>query len=133
MAVTTLPRARARRGTLVAATLPPLVLFLAVVPLAVDFLAIVQRALALETLALALSLVAAVALGLSWARHPRTSWLAASVLAAIAGLAMRLVGADVAPLLSLLAVVAIGIGGAFASPTRELDNWLEVQPSVARR
>jgi hypothetical protein len=55
-------------------------------------------------------------LGVSWARYPRTSWLAAASLAGAASLGMRVVGVDVAPLLSLLAVVALGIGGAFASP-----------------
>jgi hypothetical protein len=34
---------------------------------------------------------------------------------------MRLVGADVAPALSLLSVVALGIGGAFASADLSLE------------
>src|SRR5439155_45102 len=63
-------------------------------------------------------------LRISWARYPRTSWLAAACLAAVASLGMRAVGADVAPLLSLLAVVALGIGGAFASPVLEAEPWL---------
>ena len=41
--------------------------------------------------------------------------LAAACLAAFASLALRFVGADIAPALSLLAVIALGIGGAFAS------------------
>jgi hypothetical protein len=60
----------------------------------------------------------------SWARYPRTSWLAAASLAAIASTGMRAIGLDEAPLLSLLALVALGIGGAFASPPREAEAWL---------
>jgi hypothetical protein len=52
---------------------------------------------------------------LMWLRFPRTNWLAAAGIAATAGFALRLVGADVAPLLSLLSIVAIGLGGGFAS------------------
>jgi hypothetical protein len=65
-----------------------------------------------------------VTLLLSWARYPRTSWLAAACLAGLASVGMRAAGADVAPLLSLLAVVALGIGGAFSSPAREAEAWL---------
>jgi hypothetical protein len=50
-----------------------------------------------------------------WLRFPRTNWLAAAFLAALAGFALRLAGADVAPLLSLLSIVAVGLGGGFAS------------------
>jgi hypothetical protein len=69
------------------------------------------------------SLVASAILVLSWVRFPRTSWLLAAALATCASVAMRLVGADVAPLLSLLAIVALGIGGAFASSSRS-KAWL---------
>ena len=77
--------------------------------------------------ALPVPVVAALAsavLVVSWARYPRTSWLAAASLAAVASVGLRALGADVAPLLSLLAVVALGIGGAFASPAREAEAWL---------
>ncbi len=133
MAVTTLHRARARRAQLVASTLPPLVLVLSVLPLAFDLLGNVHSALSLGSVALIAAGVAAFALAVIWARYPRTSWLAAAVLAAAASVAMRLVGAEVAPVLSVLAVLAVGIGGGFASPTHELEGWLENQPSVARR
>jgi hypothetical protein len=43
--------------------------------------------------------------------------LAAASLAALASFALRLAGADQAAGLSLLAVIALGIGGAFAPPT----------------
>jgi hypothetical protein len=46
---------------------------------------------------------------------------------------LRVVGAPVAPLLSVLAVLAIGIGGGFSPPTNDLRALLEIQPSVARR
>jgi hypothetical protein len=133
MAVTTLSRTRARRDSLIATTLSPGVLFMIVMPLALDFLAAVQPGVALATPSVALSAVAAVGLGVTWSRYPRTSWLAAALLAGLAALSMRLVGANVAPLLSLLAVVAVGIGGGFASPSDELETWFDIQPSVARR
>ncbi len=133
MAVTSLPQARARRTELVASTLPPLALLLAVLPLAFDLFGGVHAALSLGALALVASVAAVIALGVMWLRHPRTSWLAAAVLAALASVALRLAGADVAPALSLLAVLSVGVGGAFASRTHELHAWLELQPSVARR
>jgi hypothetical protein len=49
--------------------------------------------------------------------------LAAASLAAIAALAARILGADFAPLLSLLAVVALGLGGGFATSGRDLEAW----------
>jgi hypothetical protein len=68
------------------------------------------------------SAAAAAALVLIWTRFPRTSWLFAACLAAIASLAMRVLGADVAPLLSLLSLVALGVGGAFASADLSLEG-----------
>ena len=133
MAVSSLPRARSHRTELVASTLPPLALLMAVLPLAFDLLSSVQTVLPLGAMATLGSVVSVVALGLMWVRYPRTTWLAAAVLAAIASVALRLAGADVAPLLSLLAVLSVGVGGGFASPTHELHAWLEIQPSVARR
>ena len=62
---------------------------------------------------------AAAVLMVAWAHFPRSSWLAAASMAAIASLALRFVGADVAPGLSLLAVIALGSGGAFASAVTE--------------
>ena len=56
-----------------------------------------------------------------WLRYPRTTWLFAATLSAAANVVMRLIGADVAPLLSLLTVVALGVGGAFASPEISLE------------
>ena len=133
MAVRILPRTRARHAPLVVETLPSAVLMLALGPPGVDLLGYVLLASSLAALALVAAIGAATALTLMWLRYPRTSWLAAAVLAAVASVTMRLVGADIAPLLSLLSVLAIGIGGGFASPTHELAAWLENQPSVARR
>jgi hypothetical protein len=79
------------------------------------------------------TLVASIATGaillLAWARFPRTSWLAAATLAGVAGVGLRLVEADVAPALSLLAVLALGAGGAFASSSPELSKSLELSPA----
>ncbi|HET6315637.1 MAG TPA: hypothetical protein VFG86_04200 [Chloroflexota bacterium] len=133
MAVTTLSRTRARRTSAAATTLPPLVLVVALVPAALDLLGNVHSAISVDTAAMISAAFAALALGVAWARYPRTSWLAAAVLAAAASVAIRVIGADVAPAFSLLAILAVGIGGGFASPGHDLQGWLEIQPSVARR
>ena len=122
MAVTALPRTRAR-SPLRAATLAPGVLALTLIAPALDLLAIVQPGVLVPGFGVVATALAAAALALAWARYPRTSWLAAASLSACAGLGLRLVGADVAPVLSLLAVVALGVGGAFASPPRAAEAW----------
>ena len=78
----------------------------------------------MPTIGLLAASVAAAALLVVWAHFPRTSWLAAASLAAFASLALRFVGVDGAPMLSLLAIVALGIGGAFASAVPEPEAWL---------
>ena len=133
MAVTTLPRTHSRRASVEATSLPPLVLVAALTPLGLDLLARLETTITLETAALVCAGIAVVGLALTWLRYPRTAWLAAAVLAVVASLALRIVGAQVAPVLSLLAVLAIGIGGGFSSPTSDLRTLLETQPSVARR
>ena len=120
LAVRVLSRTRAH-APLSTATIPALVLALTLVAPAFDLLRMVQPSLPLASVAVIASGAASAALPVMWMRFPRTSWLAAASLAAVASLAMRLVGADVAELLSLLAVVALGIGGAFA-PTAELAD-----------
>jgi hypothetical protein len=133
MAVTVLDRARAR-SPLVATTLAPGLLLAALVGPALDLMALVQPVTDVPALRLVAAVGAAFLLVLLWARYPRTTWLAAAALAAVANVALRLVGADMAPVLSLLSVLALGVGGAFASRVRDLDSWmLEPQPSVARR
>ena len=123
MAVSALSGARAR-AKMAAPSLPPVVLVLTLIAPALDLLAMVQPAASVPSLGLVATGLASVLLLVSWGRYPRTSWLAAACLAAVASVGMRAVGADVAPLLSLLAVVALGIGGAFASPAREVEAWL---------
>jgi hypothetical protein len=78
----------------------------------------------MPSLGLGATVLAGVVLLASWVRYPRTSWLAAASLAAIASVGVRAIGAENAPLLSLLAVLALGIGGAFASPVHEAEAWL---------
>jgi hypothetical protein len=95
------------------------VLVLTLVPPALDLLRSVEPSVALPTVGLCAASVAAAVMLVAWAHFPRTSWLAAASMAAIASLALRFVGADVAPGLSLLAVIALGIGGAFASAVAE--------------
>ena|SRR5579864_136187 len=116
MAVRVLPLAPARPVD-GAAALPSLVLVIALAPSALDLLKLVQPSLRpnLATLDAIMCGAAAAVLLVMWLRVPRTGWLFAATIAATAGLALRVTGADVAPLLSLLAIVAIGVGGGFAS------------------
>jgi hypothetical protein len=100
---------------------------------AMDLLVAVQPGLELPGARLAGASLAALVLVMAWGRFPRTSWLAAASLAAVASVAMRLAHADVAPALSLLAILALGVGGAFAPRGHDLDPVFEPQPSVARR
>jgi hypothetical protein len=104
--------------------LPPVVLVLTLVPPALDLLRSVAPSVVVPTLGMLAASVAAAVLLVMWAHFPRTSWLAAASLAAIASLALRFVGADVAPGLSLLTLLALGAGGAFASTVPEREAWL---------
>jgi hypothetical protein len=122
VAVTALPRSRTR-APFEAATLPPAVLVMTLLAPALDLLGLVQRGVFAPNLSLAAAGVAAMALLGIWARYPRTSWLAAASLAGVASLALRFAGAEIAPALSLLALLALGLGGAFASAATEPDAW----------
>jgi hypothetical protein len=121
MAVTTLPRALA--GTRPSAAVHPLVLLACLVAPGLDLLGLVQSNAGLPLLSLAASAGAAVLLGVVWLRHLRETWLSAAALAMLASGALRLAtdGGPEASLLSLLAVVALGLGGAFSSPVPDLD------------
>jgi hypothetical protein len=114
MAVRALARSRARISPR-ARALPPAVLSLTLAAPALDLFSSVQPALSLSTGAMVANAAGTLVLALVWARFPRTGWLFAAALASLAGLSMRVVGADVAPLLCLLSVLALGVGGAFAS------------------
>lgn len=129
MAVTALPRPRGTRDTrtrapLIADALPTGVLLPPLLAPALDVLGMAQPVIAAPGLALLAAAFGALVLGLAWARYPRTVWLGAAALAAVAGTVLRLLGADVAPLLSLLALVALGVGGAFASSRPAAESWL---------
>jgi hypothetical protein len=121
MAVSALPRARIR-APLQSATLAPGVLALTLVAPALDLLRVVEPALLLASAGVLASGLGCAVLLIAWLRFPRTSWLAAASLAALAGFAMRLISADVAAALSLLAVVALGIGGAFAASVAPAED-----------
>ena len=82
----------------------------------------VQPGLGLANAGVVASGVASAMLLIGWVRFPRTSWLAAATLAALASFALRLVGTDLAAVLSLLAIVALGIGGAFAPSVEVADD-----------
>jgi hypothetical protein len=114
MAVRALSRSPTR-ATKQSASLSPGLLAVPLAAPALDLFSLVQPAVTLSSEALVANAAAVLVLALVWARFPRTSWLVAAALASLAGLSMRLVGADVAPLLCLLSVVALGVGGAFSS------------------
>ena len=121
MAVTTLPRALA--GVRSSGAVHPLALLACLVAPGLDLLGLVQSHAGLPLLSLVASAGAGVLLLAIWARHVREAWLAAAALAMLASGALRLVAASgpQAPLLSLLAVLALGVGGAFSSPVPDLD------------
>jgi hypothetical protein len=133
MAVTAYPhpRTRTRTAPLATASLPPLVLVLILVPPALDLVGYVQASRSLELPALVAAALAAVGLGVSWPRMPGFNWLFAATFAAVASLAMRVAGADVASALSLLTILAVGLGGAFGSPSAELDHCLDEPARLA--
>src|SRR5579871_3482792 len=112
MVVRALPRLQTHAGQQHATSLPAVVLSVALLPALLDLLSLVQSTVTLGTAAAFASGLAVLGLLLMWLRFPRTNWLAAASFAALASFTMRLVGADVAPLLSLLSIVALGIGGA---------------------
>ncbi len=128
MAVTALRRTHAGRARVSSASIAPGLLLAALVAPALDLLEFVQPRAALGEIGLVAAAVAAIVLLLSWARCPRASWLAAATLAALASLAMRAVGADVGSALSLLAVLAVGLGGAFASPSDQREALFGLSP-----
>ena len=133
MAIHIIAHARVRPASQVRAV-PALAWALVLAPAASDLLRIVQPDLmgaVTSATAIASGAAAGVLVAL-WLRSARLLWLFAAAFAACASLAMRLVGGEVAPLLSLLSILALGIGGAFASP--ELSPLsAEQQPFSSRR
>jgi hypothetical protein len=132
MAVSAVPRSRAR-APLEVGTLPPPILMLTLVAPVLDLLGFVQPGALFARVGLLAASVAAAALLVVWAYYPRTSWLAAATLAAVASVALRFAGAEVAPALSLLAVVALGLGGAFAVAAPEPEAPLREPNALADR
>jgi hypothetical protein len=120
MAVRVIARSR-DRAPLQVATMPVLVLGLSLVAPAIDLLSTIQADLPLHEIGLVASAVGGAASLVMWVRFPRTGWLFAACLAAVASLAMRAFGAEIAPMLSLLAVLALGIGGGFSSVEVSLE------------
>jgi len=99
-------------------------LAVALVPAALDLLRMVQPAL-IQVLSAPTSVASAASAAVllaMWVRFPRATWLLAASFAACASLGLRLVGADIGPALTLLSILALGVGGGFAS------NELSVSP-----
>jgi hypothetical protein len=101
--------------------LPPLALAVVLVPVAIDLLTTVMPTLVRPMLlpSTVASVVAAVLMLVLWLRFPRASWVAAATIAAAISVFLRLNGEEVAALVSLLSVVALGIGGGFAAASGE--------------
>ncbi len=97
--------------------IPPLALALVLIPVAIDLLTTVMPTLAQTMLlpGVAASCVAAALMLVLWLRVPGAIWLAAATIAAGISVALRLNGDELAALLSLLSIVALGVGGGFAS------------------
>jgi len=123
MAVTAFARPRAE-SRIVSSTVPLGVLVGALVAPALDLLRVVQPSMAVREVAMVAAGAAALLMVVLWARSPRTGWLAAASLAAIASLALRLAGAELGAGLSLLALIGLGVGGAFSSPSSEIEAML---------
>jgi hypothetical protein len=99
------------------AGVPPVALAVVLVPAALDLLTAVMPALAQLVVmpsAVASGAAAAVMFVL-WLRNPRASWLAAAACAAGISAVLRVNGAELAAPVSLLSILALGIGGGFAS------------------
>lgn len=127
MAVTVFTRSH-RHARHAAAALPPVALLATLIAPALDLVHALQPGVGLSGAALLASGAASLVLLAFWARYPRTGWLAAAALAALASVAVRLAGAEVGAALSVLAIFALGLGGAFASPAHELDAMLDLSP-----
>ena len=122
MAVSALPRPRSRSRQVAWSKplrVPVAALATTLVAPTLDLLGRVQQMAELSRLGLDATAVATLLMAAIWLQHPRVSWLAAASVAGCTSLALRLAGAEVAPILSLLMVLALGIGGGFASPHRE--------------
>src|SRR5262249_30490094 len=99
LGVSVLPRTRAAAPRR-AAVVPTAACVLMLIAPALDLLTRVQPGLSIDGPALVAGGVASLWLLVSWLRFPNATWLAAASLAGFAGAVMRLLGADVAPLLS---------------------------------
>ena len=122
MAVSALPHSRTTTP-LVTATLPSGVLLVALLAPALDLLGMVQPITAGLGLALVAAIGSAAILLAYYVKYPRTSWLAAAALAATASAALRIAGVEFGPALSVLSVIALGVGGAFASDAQPSEIW----------
>ena len=120
MAVTALRRTQESARSVCA--VHPAILLVSLAAPALDLLGLAQGHPTLVPLTVGGCALSGLLLAVVWVRNPREAWLAAAVLAMSASAALRLAmaGAE-APLLSLLGVVALGVGGAFASPILDLD------------
>jgi hypothetical protein len=114
-----------------AVSLGPAILALTLIAPTLDFLVRVLPSLPFAPdAALITTGAASILLLVTWVRSPRASWLAAAGLAACASFGLRVAHADAAPALALLAVIALGLGGAFASPETVGDS--DAAPVSAR-
>ena len=112
------PWARGRAAGGARARVPLAVLGVALAPSLLDLLHLLLRESALAAAAGAASAAAALALVAVLLRGPRTTSVAAAMVAFEVSVLARSAGIAWAPLLALLAVVALGVGGAFRPDAR---------------
>lgn len=91
------------------------VLAVALVPSVLDLLALLQHAPVLSTVALGASALAAIAVLVHCVRHRGGMEIWGAVLVLAASAAARWLGAPTGPVLSLLALLVLGLSGAFST------------------
>lgn len=131
MAVTTFQQERVQLRAANSRSAPPVaIVAIAVAIPALDLLALLQDAPLLGEVALGVCAFTSVALAVCLARRLSAVWLQAALLAFVASLALRVAfsGSEAAAALSLLGVLALGIGGAFEPPSGSVDLLAEDAP-----
>lgn len=115
-----IPHPSIRTVEQVAPALPGSTLAFGMATSAADLLALLQRDGVFVGASLAFTLLASITLALVVAHRAGVGWLWAALLAYGASAVARLVGMEEAPLLSVLGLLALGLGGVFRDPAPRL-------------
>lgn len=124
-----IPHPRIRTSEEVAPALPGSTLALALATPVADLLALLQRDGVFVGASLAFALLTAITLALVVAHRAGVAWLWAALLAYGASAVARLVGMDEAPLLGVLGLIALGLGGVFRDVASEPRLALVERPA----